>query len=410
MRLLSLVLLATAVAACSDGPSDPSPPGPPASLAVTSAQASARAGTALATPVTIKVQDDKSRGVPNQTVTFTVVAGGGTLAAASAISDAQGIVTLPTWTLGKSAVPQTVRATLGSITADVPATVTTAFNIDVRFFGSSMTAEQQALFTNAAARISAIIAGDVINVGVGSPVDLSFCGTGLPTLPAGQIDDVVIYAAVQDIDGPGKVLAQAGPCLARDTVTTPSTQWRLPAVGVMNFDSADLANLAAGGRLQDVITHEMMHVIGVGTVWRARRLMPADTSDFTFTGEQGRAGCIQVGGSAPCAVGVPVENTGGAGTRGGHWRESVFDSELMTGFAENGAMPISHLTIGSLADLGYSVNANAADTYTVPNTAAIAAKVAAEGNVAWEQVLQPAATISRTGEVKRLPRTTERAP
>jgi glutamine synthetase len=30
-----------------------------------------------------------------------------------------------------------------------------------------------------------------------------------------------------------------------------------------------------------------------------------------------------------CAAGVPVENSGGPGTRDGHWRESVFSNELM---------------------------------------------------------------------------------
>lgn len=42
----------------------------------------------------------------------------------------------------------------------------------------------------------------------------------------------------------------------------------------------------------------------------------------------------------------------------------------MTGFASRGPMPLSRLTLGALADLGYSVNYAAADPYTIPNVGA----------------------------------------
>lgn len=42
----------------------------------------------------------------------------------------------------------------------------------------------------------------------------------------------------------------------------------------------------------------------------------------------------------------------------------------MTSFAGRGPMPLSRLTLGALADLGYSVNYAAADAYTIPNVAA----------------------------------------
>ena len=61
---------------------------------------------------------------------------------------------------------------------------------------------------------------------------------------------------------------------------------------------------------------------------------------------------------------VPLETTGGAGTVNAHWSEAVFDTELMTGFAEsNSNMPLSRLTIAALADLGYQVDYGAADSY-----------------------------------------------
>ena len=66
---------------------------------------------------------------------------------------------------------------------------------------------------------------------------------------------------------------------------------------------------------------------------------------------------------------IPVANTGGPGTAEGHWRESTFDHELMTGYAEeSGPMPLSRMTVAALEDLGYTVDYNQADDYTMPTT------------------------------------------
>jgi hypothetical protein len=53
----------------------------------------------------------------------------------------------------------------------------------------------------------------------------------------------------------------------------------------MSFDSADLANMEADGTLNDVITHEMGHVLGIGTVWKRKKLLKgAGTKNPTFIG------------------------------------------------------------------------------------------------------------------------------
>ena len=61
---------------------------------------------------------------------------------------------------------------------------------------------------------------------------------------------------------------------------------------------------------------------------------------------------------APTAIAVPLETTGGAGTAGGHWLETVFGNELMTGFIDRGVNPISRITVGAFQDMGYTVNYN----------------------------------------------------
>ena len=58
----------------------------------------------------------------------------------------------------------------------------------------------------------------------------------------------------------------------------------------------------------------------------------------------------------PTATGVPLETTGGAGTAGGHWLETVFGNELMTGFIDPGVNPISRITVGAFQDMGYTLN------------------------------------------------------
>lgn len=64
---------------------------------------------------------------------------------------------------------------------------------------------------------------------------------------------------------------------------------------------------------------------------------------------------------------VPLETTGGDGTRDSHWAESVFDRQVMTGFIEQTGtfMPLTRITIASMADLGYTVDLTAADSFSL---------------------------------------------
>ncbi|MGH7546309.1 MAG: hypothetical protein ACREKI_09020, partial [Gemmatimonadota bacterium] len=70
---------------------------------------------------------------------------------------------------------------------------------------------------------------------------------------------------------------------------------------------------------------------------------------------------------------VPVEGTpAGPGTRDSHWRELVFDNELMTGFLNSGPgveNPLSEVTTASFWDMGYLVNLAGSDPYTLPMAA-----------------------------------------
>ena len=131
------------------------------------------------------------------------------------------------------------------------------------------------------------------------------------------------------------------------------------------------SRMEADGTLVDVITHEMGHVIGIGTIWEDKGLLAGvGTNNPRFTGKNAKRAYGKLRGSGPTAV--PVENTGGAGTRDGHWRESVFKNELMSGFISESGNPLSRLTVASLKDLGYRVKLSAAEPYSLPNLQIIA--------------------------------------
>lgn len=222
------------------------------------------------------------------------------------------------------------------------------FSINVRFLGG-LTPRQRAVFEVAAARWSEVILGDLPDI----------------TVDGERVDDVLIEAKGASIDGVNGILGQAGPTRLRSGSL-------LPATGVMEFDIGDLARLEANGGLLNVIVHEMGHVLGIGTLWRQKNLLTgAGSPNPTFTGINAMREFGALMGTSALTP-VPVANTGGAGTRDGHWRESVFGNELMSGFLNPGNNPLSRLTIASLQDLGYAVNYDAADPYDLPTALELA--------------------------------------
>jgi hypothetical protein len=229
------------------------------------------------------------------------------------------------------------------------------FKVELRFINPP-TAAQEAFFRSAAAKWQSIIVGDVPSTS--GTIPPRSCGKGFAT-PSfkGTIDDVLIDVLLQPIDGPGAVLGASGPCLMR-------SEDFLPAYGLMFFDTADLAFLEDLGILDQVVAHEMGHVLGIGSLWDfGRNLLQGTAEDPRFVGPAGIASYLDVGGRG---ISVPVEEDGGRATALGHWDEETFDEELMTGFFSLGKEnPLSIMTIGSMQDLGYAVSTAPAEKYQV---------------------------------------------
>ncbi len=312
----------------------------------------------VASPPAVVVTDARGTPIPGVPIEFEVTAGGGAVEPPSGTSGADGRLQVE-WQLGPGGT-QELRARIAGTASSgtVPFTAVLpssgGYRIDLRLL-SSATDAQWTAFTAAAARIEESVVGAL------STIDLSGrrCdGTSL----SGTVQGLQIIVRLRPIDGRGGILGQAGPCIIRGSNG-------LPAVGVMEFDTADLAQLEAGGTLRNTILHEMLHVVGFG-FWDPPLLVGAGTLDSSFTGANAVAAATGANGAPAGWTSVPVENCEGfrpgqcgAGTRDSHWRESVFRNELMTGYLSGSTQPLSRTTIASLADLGYTVSLEAADPF-----------------------------------------------
>ena len=365
LRVYAVLVAAVVLSSCKG---DATAPPKPASITVSPTGAINGIVSAAVVPSpTFSVLDDKGSALANIAVTVAVTSGGGSVTSA-ATKSATGATPVGAWTLGSSPGVNTLTITVAGLAPVVlTANAKSAYFVDLRFAGAPIDASFQAAFSAAKARVEAMITGDVPDTPV-TALNIVDCGVAGAAPLTEVIDDLIIYAIVDSIDGPGKILGSSGPCYQR-------TAGGLPLLGVMHFDVADFQNLKNDGRLNDVVLHEMLHVVGIGTMWASKgQVSGANTPASAFIGPQAVAGCLAAGGTAVCPGTVPLETGGGQGTRDVHWRESIFRTELMTGFVSGVgiANPLSRMTIGSLGDIGYAVNLSVADAYTVPSTAAIA--------------------------------------
>ena len=356
-------------------------------------------GYALNIAPAVVVRDAASFPVPNVAVSFAVASGGGSVTGANATTGLDGVATAGGWTVQLGTNTLTATASGGGITGNpvtlVATGVSAAYHIDVRYL-TAVTAAQRSAFDSAAAQWQRLIYGDVPDALANVPAGT--CGPGSPAINE-TIDDIIIFVRLDSIDGPGKILGQAGPCLIRD----PGFQ---PGVGVMRFDTADVAGLLAAGKFDDVVRHEMGHVLGFGTTWQSLGVVSGvGGTDPHFVGAQATAAFDRNGGQ-PYSAGakVPVENCCGPGTRDQHWRETVFDTELMTGFLNGGVPnPLSVITTASMGDLGYMVNYAASEPYTVANVAGLRAQASLPLIELGDDILRlPILVVDRRGRVTRI--------
>ena len=258
----------------------------------------------------------------------------------------------------------------------------TPFNIEVIFTDDA--ADFQSAFDAAESTWESLITGwaDGRNI--------TAVSGGNPDYNVGDDVDTLFITAGTFDGAPGGVLGSAGPTAFADDGSIV-----LATRGAMNFDTFDLQNLADAGSLEDVILHEMAHVIGIGTVWDVggNGLYVDGTGQYTGANAL-REYQREFNNDATF---VPVELGGGGGTANGHWDEgrvasagdTILDPDgltvidptnvnfgqsrtavLMTGFLDSGANTfISATTLGSYQDLGYTVDFSTIRAVPEPSSA-----------------------------------------
>lgn len=261
-----------------------------------------------------------------------------------------------------------------------------AFTIELVFI-SPISDVTRTAFEQAKARWESIIQGDVPDVDFAlNPLAAADCTTGQQEV-SDVVDDIRIFVKVFEIDGPGRILGQAGPCFIRELPAA------LPVLGVMSFDDADMDRLDEQGRLTSVILHEMGHVLGIGSLWSTLELVIDPSlpnfqgNDTYFRGLLAIGAFNDAGGTGYTGKKVPVENQLGRGSGDVHWRETILVTELMTPILNSGGpAPLSAISAESLADMGYVVDSSRADAFTLPlaPAAAGAETKTAEGSILLE--------------------------
>jgi hypothetical protein len=190
-----------------------------------------------------------------------------------------------------------------------------------------------------------------------------------------------------------QLVGLGGPCVLREG-------GGLPLLGEMQLDTAKFGT-APDVVIEQLVLHEMLHVLGLGTLWLQPRFAAfingtEAAADPVFLGPAALRGWARISGSG--AVGntaVPLELV----TRG-HWRTPPFADEVFSNRLRLTRQPMSAVTVGALQDLGWDVEPEAYDdfAFTTQSTARVVAKL-----LPRDSIHSASHELSGAGRTVRLP-------
>ena len=271
------------------------------------------------------------------------------------------IVETPRPTMRPSAQP-TRRPTLAPVatppTSDGPSIVyglqpdcqvqdTTRFNICLDLSSESGEVEDWfPLVVRAKERWERIIANDPWGpwpINYYSTLSLEYVATERPSF---VVDDMYLAVIVGPIDGNGGRFAEAGP----DRLLAPN---RIVAASI-RIDPADIDTAMEEGIFEGLMLHEIGHVMGLGPLWDEG----VHIEGSNYIGTNAAQAWADLGCSGPLPLNSVKDNS--------HFNDNCLNTEVMTHKLRYGDdLHVSSITMGALEDLGYSVNREEEDSYSL---------------------------------------------
>lgn len=267
--------------------------------------------------------------------------------------------------------PSTLEVTVGGKDVET-------YDVDLVFLEEG-TNSQNNIMREAAERWEAVIGQGAVDFDYSvNPAPAGNCGPGSP-IANDVVDDIRIYVTIDSIDGGGgsggNILGRAAPCTWRLQLWQAPGSSRTDTIdkqvirGFIELDEFDVGRMENQGVLLSVVTHELAHVLGFGILWgdhgRLRNPSVPDkpNADTHFDGPLTIAAFDAAGGAGYGGGKVPVENSGVRGSADSHWRQSVFEDEMMTPFLSGSTQPLSAVTLESLYEIGYEINLKEAESF-----------------------------------------------
>lgn len=374
-------------------------PSLPRRMEVTRSPAAGEAGQRYLPPATVRITDAYGNGVPHIALGLEVLSGRGTVSDAPSYTDDNGQAVIDSWTLGRVAGEENALSVkVLSVGYDLSGAASTLavvpeepdFDLWLVYPKAPEVAPMvRAAMDAAKTRWETAINGDL-------PATFAPRDNVLSCVPNGgdydfrlrariPFDDLMVLAFVGEIDGPGGLPARSTWCGAAIRAGEV-----LPSASIVQIDAADVDALAEIGLLEAVALHHLGHALGFGAtaIWNFAELLGSNESGPFFTGRQATALFDAAGGIAYEGPKVPLDAAAALTPQAMHWRGSVFGLELMSPALAPAANPLSLVTLGALADMGYrGVNPRAADEYVLPEpggasaaSAAVAARLAMHGD------------------------------
>ena len=367
-----------AAAGCKEGTTAPEIPEPAAITIVSGSDQIQGRGRRLHEPVVVRAEDANAAAMPGVMLTLEPGPHSGEVDPASLRTDSLGQIEVR-WTLGDVAGTQTLMVSTASGSARVVVGATARpGDFDIQLVADTgFTSEQRTAIRAGLERWAAVLVNDLPDqpfpnghVPSHHCVDLKV----LEIAAGSTVDDVLLGIGIERDQ---ELLFRSATCQIRSTRPRPLLLY-------LGIGEGHLASFEPPA-LTGFVVHTVGHLLGFGSSWggdvwnRLRDRGEGVDTHFpdpqTVSAFDAAGGLSWDGGSK-----VPVENRGESWLTDRHWRNSVMGDEVMSSehhIHAAAGLPLSAITVQSMATLGYEVDVTMADPYTVRVVSAAAMQTGA---------------------------------